>query len=89
MPLNGGENSKNIIFQKSPKNACFDNVSTLVKPLKDLPDDYRQVLVLRAFEEYSYEEIAQITGTSLGTVKSRIFRAKKMLKEQYEKRERE
>lgn len=39
MLLNSGENSKNIIFQKSPKNACFDNVSTLVKPLKDLPDD--------------------------------------------------
>lgn len=37
--LNSGENSKNKIFQKSPKNACFDNVSTLVKPLKDLPDD--------------------------------------------------
>lgn len=66
-----------------------EDIAHLERLLKDLPDDYRQVLVLRAFEEYSYEEIAQITGTSLGTVKSRIFRAKKMLKEQYEKRERE
>lgn len=54
----------------------------LEKILRTLPAEYRQVLVLRAFEEYSYEEIAKITNTAIGTVKSRLFRAKKMLKEQ-------
>ena len=62
-----------------------ENVVLLEKLLKNLPKEYREVLILRAFEEYSYEEIAQATNSSLGTVKSRIFRAKKLLKEQYER----
>ena len=37
--------------------------------LRSLPEEYRIVLVLREIEEYSYDEIAKITGCSLGTVK--------------------
>ena len=62
-----------------------ENVAVLEQLLKNLPKEYREVLILRAFEEYSYEEIAQATNAPLGTVKSRIFRAKKILKEQYER----
>ena len=40
------------------------------------------VIVLRDINGYSYEEIAQITETSLGTVKSRLNRARKALSEQ-------
>ncbi len=41
-----------------------------------LPDHYRQIFVLRELEGKSYEEIAEITGCNLGTVKSRLNRAR-------------
>jgi len=48
--------------------------------LEHLPDDFRRVLVLRDMEQLEYEEIAAITGWNLGTVKSRLFRARHKLK---------
>ncbi len=45
-----------------------------------LPDDYRQVLLLRETEQLSYQEIASATGLELGTVKSRISRARLALR---------
>lgn len=41
-----------------------------------LPDHHRAVFVLRELEGKSYEEIAEITGVNLGTVKSRLNRAR-------------
>lgn len=45
-----------------------------------LPMDQRLVFVLREYERCSYEQIAEITSTSIGTVKSRLFRAKENLR---------
>lgn len=50
--------------------------------LSQMREEYRIVLVLREQEGYSYEEIAQQLSCSLGTVKSRISRARNYLKEQ-------
>jgi RNA polymerase sigma-70 factor, ECF subfamily len=50
-----------------------------------LEPSYRECLVLRDVEELPYEEIEQITGLAQGTVKSRIHRARAMLKEMVEK----
>ncbi len=47
--------------------------------LSSLPDNYRQVLVLREIGGHSYDEIAGSLHLDLGTVKSRIFRARKKL----------
>jgi len=44
--------------------------------LGELPEIFRTVLVLREFEERSYQEIADILGISIGTVESRLFRAR-------------
>ena len=46
-----------------------------------LPDDYRQILLLRETEQLSYQEIAEVTGLELGTVKSRISRARQALRD--------
>lgn len=72
--------SKDLTPEKSLSQK--ETMRNLENILRALPLEYRQVLVLRAFEEYSYEEIAKIMNIAPGTVKSRLFRAKKMLKEQ-------
>jgi RNA polymerase sigma-70 factor (ECF subfamily) len=45
-----------------------------------LPVSYRQVIVLRHVAELEYEEIADVTGLPLGTVKNRIFRAREAIR---------
>ena len=47
--------------------------------LDSLPPDYRQILLLREIQGMSYDEIAQALSLEVGTVKSRIFRARKRL----------
>nr|MBP9094414.1 sigma-70 family RNA polymerase sigma factor [bacterium]MBP9811540.1 sigma-70 family RNA polymerase sigma factor [bacterium] len=48
----------------------------LEKAMAKMPPRFRKVAMLRDVEGYSYEQIAQITDTELGTVKSRIARAR-------------
>jgi RNA polymerase sigma-70 factor (ECF subfamily) len=47
--------------------------------LDALPEDYRSIIVMREMDGLSYDEISARTGLELGTVKSRIFRARKKL----------
>jgi RNA polymerase sigma-70 factor, ECF subfamily len=53
--------------------------------IAELEPDFREVLVLRDVEDLSYDEIADITGLPDGTVKSRIHRARGMLKDKVER----
>ena len=46
-----------------------------------LPDSLREAIVLREFDGLSYEEIAEVMGCPVGTVRSRIFRARESLEE--------
>jgi RNA polymerase sigma factor (sigma-70 family) len=48
-----------------------------------MPADFREVLVLREMEDLSYREIARITGAPIGTVMSRLARARGLLKERW------
>jgi RNA polymerase sigma-70 factor (ECF subfamily) len=50
--------------------------AVLEKHLRDLPEEQRTLVVLRDLEDLSYEEIADVTGLPLGTVKSRLHRAR-------------
>jgi RNA polymerase sigma-70 factor, ECF subfamily len=49
--------------------------------LRKVPEPYRTTVILRDLEEMSYEEIAEITEVSLGTVKSRLTRGRQALKQ--------
>lgn len=49
--------------------------------LQELPDEYRQAVVLRYWYELSYEEIAETMNTTVSAIKSRLFRARKQLAE--------
>jgi RNA polymerase sigma-70 factor, ECF subfamily len=46
-----------------------------------LPEEFREVLVLREMEDLSYREIASVTGAPIGTVMSRLSRARALLRE--------
>jgi RNA polymerase sigma-70 factor (ECF subfamily) len=52
------------------------------KALMRVSPSYREMVVLRDVQQMSYEEIAEITKTELGTVKSRINRGRAQLQEQ-------
>ncbi|MFO7681894.1 MAG: sigma-70 family RNA polymerase sigma factor [Chloroflexota bacterium] len=49
--------------------------------LQELPEDYREAVVLRYWHELSYEEIAEIMNTTVSAIKSRLFRARRLLAE--------
>jgi RNA polymerase sigma-70 factor (ECF subfamily) len=51
-------------------------VAVLHQAIQDLPEDLRTALTLREMEGLSYEEIAQVMDCPIGTVRSRIFRAR-------------
>lgn len=53
----------------------------LQQALNTLPHDFRQTVVLADVEGLSYEEIAETMGCSLGTVRSRLHRGRKMLRQ--------
>ena len=67
----------------SPEALCMDNETAvlLAKAIHHLPAYQRQVLRMYHTEGKSYEEIAEATGLSIGTVKSRLNRARTMLRE--------
>ena len=51
------------------------------KAIDSLPEEQKTVIVLRDIEGMSYEEIAEIGGYNLGTVKSKLARAREKLRE--------
>ncbi|MBI2393046.1 MAG: sigma-70 family RNA polymerase sigma factor [Deltaproteobacteria bacterium] len=57
----------------------------LSRAVEELPDEFRVALVLCDVEELSYKEIAESMGTPIGTVMSRIHRARKLLQERLRK----
>ncbi|TXG81428.1 MAG: sigma-70 family RNA polymerase sigma factor [Sphingomonadales bacterium] len=56
-----------------------DAIASVRHMIESLPEPFRAVLVLRELEDMSYREIAEITGAPVGTVMSRLARARGML----------
>jgi RNA polymerase sigma-70 factor (ECF subfamily) len=58
-----------------------EKLGVLRRCIELLPSEFREVLVLRELEEMAYREIAEVTGLAIGTVMSRLSRARKRLED--------
>ena len=58
----------------------IETETTLLNAIKKLPEKLREVILLRHIEEMSYSEMAELLGCELGTIKSRLARAREALK---------
>ena len=69
--------------QDDPETALMrrNDIEIMQKLVEALPSPFREVVVLREFEELSYKEIATVTGTPIGTVMSRLARARQILQQ--------
>jgi RNA polymerase sigma-70 factor, ECF subfamily len=65
--------------QESERNERCSEIETVVQLL---PHAYRELIVLRHSHDLSYDEIAEVTGLPLGTVKNRLFRAREAMREE-------
>ena len=66
------ENPENLIIGREWQ-------AEIERELNALPEDYRQIIELRYYMGYSYDEIAEELSLPMGTVKNRLFRAKGLL----------
>ncbi|RME86725.1 MAG: sigma-70 family RNA polymerase sigma factor [Planctomycetota bacterium] len=53
------------------------------KVLKELPEEYQEILILKHMENFSYQKISEILSITPSAVESKLFRARKMLKEKW------
>lgn len=65
-----------ILSQQHDK---YENID-LQNALKQLPDTYREIIILRYFEDMKLEDVAAVLDTNVNTVKSRLYKALKILK---------
>ncbi|HEU5465413.1 MAG TPA: sigma-70 family RNA polymerase sigma factor [Gemmatimonadales bacterium] len=69
------------IQEEDPQGAFFDKIvdDEVLRAIDGLPEAFRETVVLSDVEGMSYQEIGKILGIPVGTVKSRLFRARQML----------
>ncbi len=72
--------------KETPENLLTgkEKIIRLYESLNKLPMIYKEILILRHFENFSYNDIAGILGCRTGTVKSRIHKARNLLRKQME-----
>jgi RNA polymerase sigma-70 factor, ECF subfamily len=63
------------------------DAAALRAAIEMLPLEFREALVLRELEDLSYKEIADVTGAPVGTVMSRLARARRQLQDHFKKQE--
>jgi RNA polymerase sigma-70 factor (ECF subfamily) len=73
-PFASSAPSPEQLSEKAERRAEIEEV------VRSLPSAYRELIVLRHAQDMSYDEIAEVTGLPLGTVKNRIFRARETMR---------
>ncbi len=75
---------ENTDYYDSPERGAIDKTfsSDLRESLEDLPEEFRQVVLLADLNEFSYKEVAYILDCPVGTVMSRLFRGRKLMRQQ-------
>ena len=78
---------ENIAVENHAEDDDFspEDAAKVHRCLKELPPEYREVLMLRFLEQMSYQQISQVLNCKLGTVRSRLYYAKLALKKELEK----
>jgi len=74
-------------FDQGLENHYFnkETVKDVLKIMVSLDESYRVPLILRDLQDYSYREISELTGKPIGTVKTNIHRARKMIEKKIKK----
>ena len=86
VPISSEREALEVLSGSTPEEELIIDqaVSNLMGSIRNLPDSYRHVAELRFIKDYAYEDIAQELGLPLGTVKTRINRARKLLEKMVE-----
>lgn len=79
-PLSDIETPENLLLSEEIKTTIFSAINSL-------PAELKQVLLLREIEGVSYEEIAKMVDVPIGTVRSRLFRARDLIAKRMERLE--
>jgi RNA polymerase sigma-70 factor (ECF subfamily) len=77
----GGSALDDVVGEADPEGRFYDSFvdEEIMRAIDDLPHDYRVVVTLSDLEELRYAEIADVLSIPQGTVKSRLFRGRRLL----------
>jgi RNA polymerase sigma factor, sigma-70 family len=73
------KNPEGVMILEERNKKVFAIINAMNKP------NLKELVIMKYFDELSYDEIAEKTGKPLGTVKALLFRAKELLKDDFEK----
>jgi RNA polymerase sigma-70 factor (ECF subfamily) len=76
-----GRSVQDAVGEADPEGRYYDSFldEEIVRAIDELPDEYRTAVMLSDIQELRYAEIAQLLGIPEGTVKSRLFRGRRLL----------
>ncbi|MGH9906740.1 MAG: RNA polymerase sigma factor, partial [Pyrinomonadaceae bacterium] len=77
LPIESGSLSPEQESERTERRLEIESV------VRSLPSAYRELIILRHSQDLTYEEIVDVTGLPLGTVKNRLFRAREMMRQQF------
>jgi RNA polymerase sigma-70 factor, ECF subfamily len=80
LPIESGKLSPESESERKERRLEIESV------VRALPAAYRELIILRHSQDLTYEEIVEVTGLPLGTVKNRLFRAREMMREVFVER---
>ncbi|HZE68616.1 MAG TPA: sigma-70 family RNA polymerase sigma factor [Pyrinomonadaceae bacterium] len=77
LPIESGKISPEVESERKERRQEIEAV------VRTLPTAYRELIILRHAQDLTYEEIVEVTGLPLGTVKNRLFRAREMMRQHF------